>query len=73
MTPSGRQGYILINKSKVLEEMQDYDGALESLRLAISRMNAEGEHRLRFAAHFRLVGTLCKLGRYAEAEPLFGT
>lgn len=72
VTPANQQGYILLNKSKVLEEMQDYDGALELLRCAITRMDGQGEPRLRFAAHFNVVVNLCRLGRYDEAEPLLG-
>ncbi len=72
VTPPAQQGHILLNKAKVLEEMQDYDGALECLRRAVTLVERQGEPRLRFSAHFRRVGILCRLGRYHEAEALFG-
>lgn len=72
-TPDHQQGYILLNKSKVFEEMQDYDGALELLLHAVARVDVEqGEPRLRFVAHFNIIVNLCKLGRYDDAELLFG-
>lgn len=72
VTPADRQGYILLNKSKVLEELQDYDGALELLQRATTCLDYRCEPRLHFSGRFRLVVTLCRLGRYDEAEQLHG-
>jgi len=61
-------GYILVNKAKVLEEIQDHQGALETLERAECLIEARAEPRLEFVLRFNRAVNLLHLGRLEESE-----
>ena len=63
-------GYILVNKAKVLEELQDYEGALATLTQATAMIEEQREPRLAFVLRFNRAVNLLHLGRLAETEAL---
>jgi hypothetical protein len=59
--------YLLINKAKALEEGEDYEGAIASLREAAPLIEAK-RSRLLWTLHFDLLVNLCSLERYTEVQ-----
>jgi tetratricopeptide (TPR) repeat protein len=59
----------LIKKAKTLEEMDDYVGAVETLREA-DRILPAGDSRLFLCLRFNLLENLSQTGRFAEALPM---
>jgi len=70
VTPAANQGYILLNKAAALEQSGDSGSAIEVLRQAAFRVDAQREPRLWFASRFQLAVNLCHLKRNTEAETL---
>jgi len=65
---SGRRaGRLLINRAKTLEELDDYAGAVETLRRAAPLVEREGDPQLLFAQRFNLLFDLTHLGKHAQA------
>jgi transcriptional regulator with XRE-family HTH domain len=61
-------GYLLINKAKVLETAEDYEGAIEVLREAAPVLKGR-DLRLTFVLRFDLAVNLCHLRRFSEVDP----
>lgn len=61
--------YLLLGKSKTLEELSLYEEALTALLVAKESIPV-GDLQLRFAASFNHAVFCCHLGRYAEAADL---
>jgi len=61
-------GYLLINKAKVLETAEDYEGAIKALRDASPVVEGR-DLRLTFVLRFDLAVNLCHLRRFAEVDP----
>jgi transcriptional regulator with XRE-family HTH domain/tetratricopeptide (TPR) repeat protein len=64
------EGRILLNKAFTLEQMGEYEGAIEALKRAASAVAELSEPRLLCVLRFNLAVSLCHLGRNAEAEEL---
>jgi tetratricopeptide (TPR) repeat protein len=60
---------LLMNRAKVLEEMDDYQGAIATLEEALPRIDAEREPRLLWSLRFNLAENLAQVGRHAQAAP----
>lgn len=60
--------YLLLNRAKVLEEMDRHEEALEDLRRAASWINPEREPRLHWNQRFNSLVVLVHLGKYQKAE-----
>lgn len=69
-TAGQEAGYILVNKANVQEDLEDYRGALATLKQAESLIQATREPRLAFALRFNQAVHLLHLGQLREAEPL---
>lgn len=67
--PDSEKPYLLISKSKTLEEAQDYEEAINVLRQAAPLVSVR-EPRLLWALQFDLVVYLCRLRRHVEVETL---
>ena len=65
-----RTGAILVKRAKTLEEMEQYEEAIATLRRAEPQVDGEREPRLLWALLFNLTEYLYQVGRPAEAEPL---
>jgi tetratricopeptide (TPR) repeat protein len=63
-------GRILMKKSHVLEQQEDFAGALASLQEATPMIEVSGDHHLLFGLRFDTVANLRHLQRYVEAETL---
>lgn len=61
---------IFLKKAFTLEQMGDYERAIETLQYASSQVEAQDEPRLLFAMRFNLAVSLSQLGRHAEAARL---
>lgn len=57
---------LLINRGKVLEEMEDYQGTLATLREALPLLDGEREPRLFLSARFNVLVALCHLEKFDE-------
>ncbi|HEY9423029.1 MAG TPA: helix-turn-helix domain-containing protein [Thermoanaerobaculia bacterium] len=66
----GEQGRILLNKAFALEQLAEYERAIETLICAAPLVDAHKEPRLLFALRFNLAVNLCHLGRQGEAWTL---
>lgn len=64
----GERKYLLINRARALEQLGDYHGATAALRQAEPLVDGREEPRLLFGLRFNLLGAMCHLGLYAEAE-----
>jgi len=64
------KGRVLLKKSKTLEELADYDAALDALQQAAPLLEEAAEPRLALVLRFNLANLLCHLGRAAEAEAM---
>jgi transcriptional regulator with XRE-family HTH domain len=67
-----KAGYILINKAKVLEELEDFEGALATLQQAVPLIEKQREPRMFFILRFNRAVNLLQLDRLSEAEALLG-
>ena len=63
-------GFILINKAKAQEELQDYSEALASLGRAESFITSKNDSRLTFVLRFNQAVNLLHLGRLGEVEQM---
>ena len=63
-------GYILINKAKLQEDLEDYEGALASLERAETFIEEKQEPRLAFVLRFNRAVNLLYQERLREAEAL---
>jgi len=68
--PGAAAARLLLKRAKTLEELGDYEGAVEALRRAAPWIGPEGDPRLPLILEFNLAWDLCQLGRAAEAEGL---
>jgi tetratricopeptide (TPR) repeat protein len=65
-----RAGRILIIRAKTLEEMDDYEEAIATLRRALPLVDGKSDPRLPLTLRYNLAENLFQVGRFAEAEPL---
>lgn len=63
-------GHFLLNLSATFEQKGDQEAALQALARAAARIDGERHPRLRFGLRFNTAATLCRLGRFHEAEPI---
>jgi tetratricopeptide (TPR) repeat protein len=70
ITPQEGVGRILVKKAKTLEEMTEYEKAVEALWQAAPLVDAGRDSRLFLCLRFDLLVNLCHLDRHAEAAPL---
>jgi transcriptional regulator with XRE-family HTH domain len=68
VSSKGEAGYLLINKAKVLETAEDYEGAIQVLRDASAIVESQNL-RLTFVLRFDLAVNLGHLRRFAEVDP----
>lgn len=68
--PAAHTGRILLNKSAVLEQMGDGEGAVRELRKAERYILRDREPRQYLILRFNLATSLCLLDRFQEAEEL---
>lgn len=61
---------LLINRARVLERKEDFEGAIAALKEVIPILATDQEPRLRFAVLFNLSQNLLEAGRPVEAETL---
>ncbi|HEX7181570.1 MAG TPA: helix-turn-helix transcriptional regulator [Thermoanaerobaculia bacterium] len=66
--PKAAHGRILLKKSSILAMMDEPERALEALREAEPRVEAQGDRRQLWVHRFNLARCLCDLGKYKEAE-----
>ncbi len=64
------RGHFLLNKSVVLGETGDHEGAAEALDQAAREIDGERHPRLRFGALFNRASLLCRLDRAGDAAAL---
>lgn len=64
------EGHFLLNLSATFDQKGDPEAALRALEQAESKVDGERHPRLMFGLRFNRVATLCRLGRFQEAEPL---
>ncbi len=62
--------YLLINRAKTLEELDDYEEAVATLRKALPLIDVEREPRLYWNLCFNLSENLFQVGQYDEVPPL---
>jgi diguanylate cyclase (GGDEF)-like protein len=62
--------YLLINRARVLEQLGDYESAIATLRQAALLFDGQEEPRQLCVVRFNLLGNLCHLQRFSEAEAL---
>ena len=67
---NGEKRYLLINRGRALEHLDDYDGAISSLQRAAPLIDGKKEPRQLGALQSNLVQNLCHLQRFAEAGAL---
>ncbi len=65
----GDEGFILLNKANVQEDLEDYEGALATLKQASDSVDEERVPRLAFALQFNYAVNLLHLGRLTEVDP----
>jgi tetratricopeptide (TPR) repeat protein len=70
IAPREGVGRILVKKAKTLEELADYEKAVEALWQAAPLVNPGKDPRLLLCLRFDLLVNLCHLDRHAEAAPL---
>jgi transcriptional regulator with XRE-family HTH domain len=64
----GETASLLIGRARTLEELGDFEAAIEQLRDAGSRIDGERDPELRFWVQKNLAVNLCHLGRHADAK-----
>lgn len=62
--------HLLLNRAKTMEEMNDFEEAIATLRRAEPLIDAEREPRLLWNLRFNLAENLIEVGRHEEARPL---
>ena len=62
--------YLLLNKAGILNELEDYEGAVVALREAMPLVERDSEPRILFALRFNLGVNLCFSGKHQEAEEI---
>ncbi|PYQ56702.1 MAG: hypothetical protein DMF53_24725 [Acidobacteria bacterium] len=62
--------YLLITQAKLLEEMDDFSGAVAALQKAAPIIESEGDMRFILLLRQNLAVSLCSLGRYGQAGEL---
>ena len=67
---TGETRFLLIVRASVLEQIGDYDGAIAVLRQAAPLIDGRQEPRSLFCLRFNLLGNLCHLRRFDEAQQL---
>lgn len=70
VAPPEVAGRILLKKAATLDQMGDAEQSIGTLLEAAPLVDSQHEPRLLFGIRFNLTAGLCRLGRYAEAEPL---
>ncbi|HEX6904260.1 MAG TPA: helix-turn-helix transcriptional regulator [Thermoanaerobaculia bacterium] len=70
MQQSGDEGRILLKKAFTLEQMGEYERAIDALTHAADAVNDQSEPRLFCVLKFNLAVNLCHLGRYQRASAL---
>lgn len=65
---SHREGRCLISKAKVLEEMGDFEAAIDLLPCALESIDAEQDPALEIYGRFNLICCLIGAARFQEAE-----
>ena len=69
--PTGAAGgRLLLKRAKTLEELNDYESAVATLRQAAPLIDPASDPRLSWILRFNLAFDLCHLGRAAAAAPL---
>jgi tetratricopeptide (TPR) repeat protein/transcriptional regulator with XRE-family HTH domain len=63
-------GHFFLNLSATFEQKGDQEAALRTLARAAEKIDGERHPRLRFGLRFNTAATLCRLGRFQEAEPI---
>jgi tetratricopeptide (TPR) repeat protein len=66
----GLRAHLLINRAKTLEELDDYEEAVATLRKALPLVDAERDPRLYWNLCFNLSENLFQVGRYEEVPSL---
>jgi tetratricopeptide (TPR) repeat protein len=66
----GLRAHLLIKRAKTLEELDDYEESVATLRKALPLIDAEREPRLFWNLCFNLTENLFQVGRHGEATPL---
>lgn len=66
----GQRAYLLINRAKTLEELDDYEEAIATLRRALPLVDPEREARLLWSLCFNLADNLFQVERHSEVPPL---
>lgn len=64
------EGHFLLNLSATFDQKGDPEAALRTLAQAAEKVDGERNPRLKFGLRFNMAATLCKLGRFQEAELL---
>jgi transcriptional regulator with XRE-family HTH domain len=67
---AGETRFLLINRAGVLEQAGDYDGSIKTLRQGALLIDGKQEPRQFCVVRFNLIGSLCHLRRFAEAQEL---
>jgi len=62
--------YLLLSQAKLLEEMDDFSGAVAALQKAAPIVESEGDTRFLLLLRHNLAVSLCSLGRYGQAGEL---
>lgn len=62
--------YLLLTQAKLLEEMDDFSGAVAALQKAAPIVESEGDTRFLLLLRHNLAVSLCSLGRYGQAGEL---
>ena len=70
MQQAGDEGRILLKKAFTLEQMGEYERAIDALTQAANAVNDQSEPRLLCVLKFNLAVNLCHLGRYQRASVL---
>lgn len=70
VAPSEAAGRILLKRAATLDQMGEAEQAIETLQEATPLVEGKCQPRLLFGLRFNLAAGLCRLARYAEAEPL---
>ncbi|MFL6262172.1 MAG: helix-turn-helix domain-containing protein [Thermoanaerobaculia bacterium] len=66
----GEAKYLLLSKAKLLEETDNFTGAVAALQKAVPIVESEGETRFLLLLRHNLAVSLCSLGRYGEVWEL---
>ena len=64
------EGHFLLNLSATFDQKGDPEAALRTLAEAAEKVDGERHPRLKCVLRFNTAATLCRLGRFQEAEPI---